>query len=95
MKLLAYAVFDKKTAAYHQPFFVSHEAHAIRSVSAAVNEKGNTLNQYPSDYTLNFVGSFTDHDGMFVPSIPVHVLEVVSLVKLHADLPLFDEQEKA
>lgn len=92
MITIAFAVFDKKTGVYGQPFFSNHEVHAIRSVQQAANDLSTSIGQYPADYSLYRVGTYDDASGALCAVDPEHVVEVISLVTAQdAELPLIKE----
>jgi hypothetical protein len=55
-----FTVYDSKTEAYLQPFFVNSKGAAIRSFSDASNEPGHQFNKYPEDFTLFELGEYDD-----------------------------------
>lgn len=88
MQLRAYAIYDRKSVAYHTPFFAAAEGAAIRSFSDLVNDKNTSVGRHPTDYVLFFIGVYDDQSGTMVPVAPiVHVIDANALVK--EQLPLF------
>lgn len=60
-----YTVYDEKAQAYLPPFFVPTDGLATRAFKDCVNSADHQFGKHPSDYTLFFLGEFTDHDGQF------------------------------
>ena len=94
MRTLIYTVFDKKSATYHQPFFVNHQVHAIRIVETAVNDLATNLGKYPADFALYCLGHYDDQSGLLEPTSPSFVCELITLVFKPSfdELSLFSEE---
>lgn len=95
MRTLIFTVFDKKSATYHQPFFVNHQVHATRIVETAVNDLSTNLGQYPADFALYSLGHYDDQSGLFEPTAPSFVCELITLVYTPTldDPSLFSEEK--
>lgn len=74
-----YTVFDKAVRAYLPPFYCRSRGEALRSFTAAVNEKDHQFNKYVSDYTLYFVGTFDDHGAVVVAHEPQRIISAVEV----------------
>lgn len=96
MRTLIYTVFDKKSGSYSQPFFVNHQVHATRIVETAVNDPTSNLGTFPADFALYHLGHFDDQSGLFEPTAPSFVCELITLVYTPTlDNPsLFPEENK-
>jgi hypothetical protein len=77
-----FTVYDSKTEAYLQPFFVASKGAAVRSFADAVNEEGHQFNKYPEDFTLFELGEYDDsnasikkHDALIALGIAVEFLK--------------------
>lgn len=57
------AIYDRKTEAFGQPFFVRHSGEAIRAMQDEVNNKDSTLAKHPTDFELYVIGTFNDVTG--------------------------------
>lgn len=55
-----YTVFDSKTGAYMQPFFMAAKGAAIRAFSDLVNDSQHTFGKHPEDYVLFEIGTYDD-----------------------------------
>ncbi len=71
MILKMFAVYDSKTEAYMQPFFVNSTGGAIRAFENSVNTKDELFNKYPADFTLFEIGAFDDQTGQ-VETLKTH-----------------------
>lgn len=65
MRLNMYCVFDEKAEAYLPPFFVQTEGQALRAFTDAVNDPQHNFGKHPHDYTMWFVGTFSDAKAEF------------------------------
>jgi len=62
MKTKVYTIFDSKTAAYLQPFYLRSNGEAIRAFTEAVNDPKSTFYKYPEDFILFEIGTWDDND---------------------------------
>jgi len=95
METKVYSIFDKKAAIYSPPFYAPHDGIAMRNVSMAARNMESQLGQYPSDFALYRLGKFDDQTGSFLTGMPDFVIEVVSLLPVETQLPLFQGKEAA
>ena len=66
MLLKIFTVYDSKTEAYMQPFFMQSTGQACRSFEDTVNEQNSQFNKHAADFTLFEIGTFEDSDASFV-----------------------------
>lgn len=66
MLLRAYSLLDMKAGAFTPPFFMAHDAQAIRAAVELAQDRNTTVGRYPSDFALCAVGCFDDASGSFV-----------------------------
>lgn len=66
-----YGIFDKKAAAYLQPFFSTNSATALRSIENELRNPSSNLGNFSSDYRLDCLGCFDDVSGQleYEPSV--------------------------
>lgn len=64
MKLKMYTVFDVKSEAYLQPFFMQTKGQALRAWITSVNDPNTNFCKYPGDFTLFEIGEFDDSNGV-------------------------------
>lgn len=80
MIIKIYAVLDKATGAFMQPFFSQSNGAAIRSLTDAVNDYSHPFAKHSSDYSLYFLGEFDDTTGMFATNDPVRLASAHELI---------------
>nr|AVQ10242.1 DNA binding protein VP5 [Gokushovirinae environmental samples] len=100
MRINAYSVFDRKTLAYHMPFYAPTDGAAVRTLADATADPNTSLGRHPNDYVLFEVGYFDDAAGALVATSPVrHIIDVIALVKAtQAEIPFpetLQEKNKA
>jgi hypothetical protein len=61
-----FTVYDEKSEAYLQPFFLDTLGQATRSISDLVNDSNHTFGKHTSDYSLFQLAEFDDSNGFFV-----------------------------
>lgn len=66
MQSQMFTVWDCKTEAFMQPFFMQARGAALRSFADTCNDKDHAFNKHPADYTLFHLGSFDDGTGKLV-----------------------------
>lgn len=59
-KLKIFTVYDAKAEAYLSPFFLPTTGLALRGFADVANEPNHQFNKYPSDYTLNEIGTYEE-----------------------------------
>lgn len=94
MKLNAYSLLDMKAGAFAVPFFMHHDAQAIRAVIELGQDMSTTVGRYPSDFALCRVGGFDDQSGGLVPlPVPENLGTIAALLPApRAELPLFNKE---
>lgn len=60
-----YTVYDSKSEAYLQPFFLQTNGQAIRSFSDCANDPNHQFGRHPGDYTLFYLGMYEDGSATF------------------------------
>ncbi len=65
MILQIYSVYDTKVASFGTPFFVNHEAVAIRSIANAVNDPSVEFHRHHADFMLFHMGEFSTDSAEF------------------------------
>jgi len=83
MEMKIYSVYDSKTEAFLQPFFMQAKGQAIRAFSELANDEKHQFGKYPEDFTLFEIGLFDDQKGSIVThSTPVSVGLAIEFVRL-------------
>ncbi|WNK13411.1 MAG: nonstructural protein [Microvirus sp.] len=78
------SVFDNKAKVFGRPFFVTHVAHAYRSLSDEVNRTGagaSEIANHPEDFELYVMGKFLEEDGTFDTERPMLLVGCSQLVR--------------
>lgn len=65
MILKVYVVFDSKTEAFGQPFFMKNKGEAVRGFTEVCNDTSSTIGKYPHDFSLFELGQFDDSSAKF------------------------------
>lgn len=87
----AFTTLDTKTGMFRPPFFVTHQAVAMRMATDAASDLGTELGRHPEDFVLTFVGEYDDATGQMIPTMPQAICTLAGLVKHpEASLP-FEE----
>ena len=80
-----YSVYDKKAGEYGILMMKLNDAVAVRELKAAVNKKGNPLNEFNEDFALYKIGRFDIEQGVFEQRTqdikPVLVVECAALLE--------------
>lgn len=67
MNLVAMSVHDVKADYFSPPFFARSRNEGIRSFADAAKDPQSRVNQYPDDFVLYQIGSFSDDSARFIP----------------------------
>lgn len=82
MLLKAFSIRDAKGEFFGNPFFQGTHGEAERVFRQAVNDVKTSLNQFPEDYDLYYVGEFDNHTGHFKAcDTPQHLMKAIHCVK--------------
>lgn len=80
MKMLVFAVYDKKMAEYGPPVAVGHVIEAERWFDSLVNGDG-VVSRYPEDFALYRIGEYDAASGTMTAEAPVFIVDGASLVR--------------
>ena len=58
-----FAIYDEKSEAYLQPFFLDTNGQAIRAIVDCLSDPNHNFARHTSDYTLFHIGEFDDQDA--------------------------------
>lgn len=81
MEHKCYSIRDDKSQVYNRPFFNATHGEAERTLHSLVNDEKSMISQYPSDFSLYYVGTYDDNTGRFEPCDPQHIAHASSLKK--------------
>lgn len=88
MKLLIFAVFDTKVAAFMPPFTMSTRGAALRGFGDEVARPGSEIGKHPEDYMLYEVGAFEQATGAVTAAVPECVCTAIQFVEPVAKPPM-------
>jgi uncharacterized protein len=78
--LKMYSIRDQKAGAYHAPFYQKSHGEAERAFHQVANDPKSTINQYPTDFDLYYIGEFDDETGkVSALATPQHIMHAASL----------------
>ena len=78
---MLFTVYDSKAEAYLQPFFVGSRGIAIRAFKDCINSRDHQFGKHPEDYTLFYIGEFTDSDCGFDLVTPISLGNGVEFIE--------------
>lgn len=89
MKQHIYSVRDSKAELFNVPFYSNTHAEAERSFRTAVNDSKTTLNRFPEDFDLWYLGEYDTITGQIKAlQTPQHMLKAVQcLASQNASVP--------
>ena len=77
-----YSVKDLKVGVYNPPMAQNTHGEAERTFSQVVNDKNTTINQFPADYVLCYVGDYDDLTGRMTSlDVPQEIVGAVQLLR--------------
>ena len=79
-----FCVYDSKSEAYLQPFFMKTVGEAVRAITDVVNTPDHTFNNHAADYTLFEVGTFDSISAKFTMLPTPHSINVLLELKKNA-----------
>lgn len=93
MRLRCFSIYDRKTLAYHAPYYAVTDAAAVRTFSDVVADPNTIFGRHPDDHVLYCVGEFDDQSGMLLPNSPaLHIVDANVLVRaLQQEIPFPDQ----
>lgn len=87
MLLKIFTIRDSKGEFYGQPFFQKSHGEAERSFRTLTTDGKSTVNQYPEDFDLYYLGEYDDQSGKFKTlDTPQHMIKAVAC-KAPASVP--------
>lgn len=82
-----FTVYDEKSNAYLQPFFLDTVGQAIRAITDCVNDDNHSFCRHTGDYTLFLLGEFDDSTATFTDTKK----SLGSLVEFKKQIEMFEE----
>jgi len=80
-----YSVYDSKVQSFSPPFIQRNNADATRNFAQAAAEPNSQLAQFPSDFSLYFIGTFDSETGILHKGVHVNLGTAASY--LHKPIP--------
>lgn len=78
MILKVFSIRDAKAGVFFNPFYKTSHGEAERDFHHAVNDDKTTLNRYPEDFDLYYLGQYDDNTGKFESlDTPLHVKKAI------------------
>jgi len=82
-----FSIRDSKAEAYGNPVFLNSHGEAERSFQQLAQDPKTTINQFPTDFDLYYLGDFDDISGkMELLPTPQHVIKAVQFQRKTAEL---------
>lgn len=81
-RISIFAVYDKKAAAYLQPFYFPQKGQAIRAFEDSVKDPQSAFAKHPADYSLFKIGEYDDQTGQIKAATnPEFIEEAINLTE--------------
>jgi hypothetical protein len=82
MLLKIYTIRDSKAEVYTTPFYKKTHGEAERDFRSMSNDDKTTINKYPEDFDLYYLGEYNDNTG-FIESLetPQHIVKAVNCLQ--------------
>lgn len=81
MLLKIYSIRDSKSEVFNVPFIKSTHGEAERDFRSLVNDQQSTVNKYPEDFDLYYMGEYDNNTGKLTPiDSPQHILKAIQVV---------------
>jgi len=78
-----YSIRDQKSNSFGPPFVATTHGEAERNFERLCRDEKTLIAQYPKDFDLYHLGSWSTEDGKFDPlDAPYHLMQAIQLVKM-------------
>lgn len=81
-----FTIYDSKVGLYLTPFFMKHEADALRAVRTLTLDPDHNFCKFAGDYTLFHIGEYDEDHGICVMFEEKHNLG--NLIEFHKKMPV-------
>lgn len=80
MERKIYSIRDSKSEAYGLPFYQHTHGEAERSFAKLASDSQSTVNQFPEDFDLYYIGNYNDQTGTIAAlDTPQHIQKAVNI----------------
>lgn len=80
MQLKVFTIRDSKAETFGQPFFQKTHGEAERNFTQLAKDPKSTINTFPEDFDLYYLGIYDDQKGTFgALETPQHVVKAVEV----------------
>jgi len=87
MLLKMFSIRDTKGEMFNPPYFAKTHGEAERNFRTLTNDEKSSVNKYPEDFDLYYIGDFDDITGKIVPQdTPQHLIKAIQLVEKTSNL---------
>lgn len=81
MILKIYSIKDQKVETFNTPFYAKTHGEAERNFITLTNDSKSTVNTFPQDFDLYYLGQYDDQTGKFEPlDTPHHLVKAEQLL---------------
>jgi len=81
MILQIFCIFDSKAQVFNTPFYMKHQADAVRACIEVGSDPSTTPGKYPEDFSLFYLGTFDDSTGRHELTLPASLGVVASFLR--------------
>lgn len=81
MMLSVFAIFDMKASYFSAPFFMAHDALAMRAAAELANDLSSAPGRHPADFCLMKLGQWDDQTGTFHTGIPENLAVFTAFIQ--------------
>jgi len=80
MQLKVFTVRDQKAEIFNTPWFAKTHGEAERNFQQLAKDPKSTVNQFPDDFDLYYLGTYDDQTGLVNPvDTPQHMIKAVQV----------------
>lgn len=81
-----FSIYDEKSEAYLQPFFLDTHGQAVRAIVDCLSDPQHNFSRHSADYTLFVLGEFDDKDG----TVTINKTSLGNLVEFKAQTTIHE-----
>ncbi|AXH78030.1 MAG: nonstructural protein [Microviridae sp.] len=81
MELKMFSIRDSKGEVFNPPFYKKTHGEAERDFQTLCKDEKSTVNQYPEDFDLYYIGTYDDNSGKIQSlDTPQHLVKAVNVL---------------